>query len=436
MQIIKGFVTIEQFINNLPGETALLGELSEWSSTYSKEKGDYLDNAVPGYKFTSFSSKDEITGISSLVSPLLVNQILSVVKTMLVYGGSNIRPFNAEDFRTTVYMEYFDSITEFSIGAFVDNGTTALPEWVSWESLSSGGSQIKIWLADSAFADQYDGYDIAIIPPVEPLDLFFTSYTNAIQHASERTSTSVLGELVHTVKNMCPETYIRFNEYSVTNPVNSSQSTKILWPVLIYGIAGDNVDNIKDALVNYILLNSSHTRAEWEIIIPDLFKRTEFTIIPRWDKVSVPNLSVLAGLYGSLMDPNECLAMAKLAVPSETPTFVGNNTTIFPYDYKAITLVAVNGSSNIVGKKTLIELFPDYLPVNTSSPDFSRMQTKTREWALLLEKLILAAETATPYTTVPVGTRRIVRNGFLFISAVYDNIHYLVAARENSFYTP
>lgn len=434
MKIIKGFVGISPYVNNVPGVTSPLGELSTWSSTYSKEKGEYQNVNVPGYKLITFSSRDSITEQQAAVSDPQALEILSVIRAMVAYGSTHIRPYPLVDFHAAISAEFYEIIAQLQVGSFVDNGLMALPQWVSWTSAANNGNQIKVWLSDDAFQNQYDGYEINIIPPIEPLDLFFGSYNTAIAQVNTRTLSSSLGELVQNAKSIYPETYIRFNEYNFINPLNPAQSTKIIWPMLIYGIAGDNVDNTKDSLINYILANSSHTRAEWETIIPDLFKRTEFTIIPRWDKLAVPNLTTISGLYGSFMDPNECVAMAKLAVPSESVIFVENNVTIFPYDYKAITLVAVNGSANVDGKKTLTEIFPDYLPINTSLPDFNRMQVKTREWSLLLEKLLLAAETATLYTTIPIGTRRVVRNGFLFVTAMYDNVHYLVAARSNGFY--
>ena len=58
----------------------------------------------------------------------------------------------------------------------------------------------------------------------------------------------------------------------------------------------------------------------------------------------------------------------------------------------------------------------------------------TRDWVVMMEKLLIAAETVTLYSSVPIGVRRIIKGGVLFVSGVYDNINYLVACKANTFY--
>lgn len=84
--------------------------------------------------------------------------------------------------------------------------------------------------------------------------------------------------------------------------------------------------------------------------------------------------------------------------------------------------------------KTIQSLYPDYIPVASTSPDFSRMQKKTRDWVLFLDDLVIVAEVATVLTTLPKDMRRTIRNGKLFISAVFDEVNYMVAAKSNQFY--
>ena len=83
----------------------------------------------------------------------------------------------------------------------------------------------------------------------------------------------------------------------------------------------------------------------------------------------------------------------------------------------------------------LYKIFPDYIPVSTMTPDFARMSMKTQNWVILLGELLISAETATKFSTIPTRFRKIEREGKLFISAVYDDVNYLVAAKTNSFYS-
>ena len=44
--------------------------------------------------------------------------------------------------------------------------------------------------------------------------------------------------------------------------------------ICLSGQAGDNIDSVKDRIVEYILENSSNSQSDWEQIMPDLFKRS------------------------------------------------------------------------------------------------------------------------------------------------------------------
>jgi hypothetical protein len=112
--------------------------------------------------------------------------------------------------------------------------------------------------------------------------------------------------------------------------------------------------------------------------------------------------------------------------------YIADNLSIMPYDYKGISLAVFPGITNILGRRSLVELFPDYIAVPSTSLDFARMSIKTSEFAILLGKLLVAAESTSVYASLPNNFRRITRNGKLYISTVYDNINYMVATASNT----
>lgn len=433
MQVIKGFVTINQYINNVPGNLSTIGELSTWASTYSREKGEYQFNDIPDYKLITFKSVDSDTNQNLSVEATQGKQILNIVKEAVSYAQGHIRPYNGLEFLNHLVTTFFNKVTGLHMGNFVDNGDIALPEWISWTSLEHNGNEIKIWLANQAFLDQYDEYEILVIPPLTNLDELFGPYNTAVTTINSRNAAG-LTDLIQNTKGSDPETFIRALEFNYINRQNVSQITTTNWTLLIYGKAGDNVDAIKDAITDYLLANSTHTTEEWITIFPDIFKRTEFVILPRWDKLSIPNLTVNAALYSSILNPAECITFAQAGAPFYAANFVANNTHIVPYDYKAISLLIVNGNDNALGKQSISEMFADYIPVPSTSLDFNRMQLATRDWMILIERLLIAAEDAGEYSTIPIDFRRIKRNGILFITALMDGVNYLVAAKSNAIY--
>ena len=111
-----------------------------------------------------------------------------------------------------------------------------------------------------------------------------------------------------------------------------------------------------------------------------------------------------------------------------------NDLVLFPYDYKAITIAAIPGSLNIDNKDQLFEIFNDYIPVNTSSLDYMRMSTGTRDWSYKLEQALLLAETDNIHASVTPGFRKVTRGNRRYVAFYYDNINYLVAYSYNAFY--
>jgi hypothetical protein len=433
MNLIKGFVTINQYVSNVAGVTAPLGELSTWSLTYSKERGEYRDNNILGYSLTTFKSIDSVSGNPVVVPNTQTTQILQLTAACVSYATTHIRPYVSDDFRNTILAQFNARISNLNFGSYIDNGSFALPAWISWTSTEHSGSIIKIWLSDQAFIDQYDEYEIEVIPPLDTLDNFFGLFS-VVNNAIDSRDLNELTDQITIVKGIHPETYLRIFNFDFINIANTSQSHKTSWAILVYGKAGDNIDAIKDAIVSYVLANSTYSNSEWEAILPDLFKRTEFVILPRWDLISIPNLSLQSALYSSILNPTECKDFAVNNIDFYTEQHIQSNINILPYDYKAISLVCIDGQSNITGKEHILDIIPDYIPVPSTSTDFNRMQISTRNWILTMDNLLILAETANEFTSMPANTRRLMRSNVMFISTLLDGVNYLVAAKINSFY--
>lgn len=435
MNLIKGFVSINQYISNVAGIVSPLGELSTWSMTYSKERGEYKSNTVPGYSLITFKSVNDVTGIPVVVVDSQTTQILQLVAACVNYAIVNIRPYDSTDFRNTILANFATRISFLNFGNFVDNGSLALPAWISWRSVEHNNNSVKIWLSDQAFADQYDDYEIKVIPPIDTLDNFFGTF-NIVSNTLDNRDLNDLSDKIATVKGNHPETYLRIHNFDFVNAVNPTQTHKSDWAVVVYGKAGDNIDAIKDAITDFILTNSTHTVQQWTLIFPDLFRRTEFVFLPRWDLVSIPNLSTQAVLYSSIVDPAECIEFAKNNISFYDDVHIADNVKLLPYDYKAISLICINGDGNIDGKKDITNIIPDYIPVPSTSTDFNRMQTSTKNWILTVDDLLILAETANENTSMPANIRKIVRDNVLFITTLHNGVNYLIAAKSNSFYLP
>lgn len=433
MAMLKGFINIANYVSNVPNVVAPLGEISTWSMTYSRERGEYVDTEVPGYKLISFrhvnTDNEEIE-----VSRPLSSHVLEVARDIVAYATNNLRPFDKQDYVNSLLVTHHLKATEFQLGDIVEGVGIGLPEWASWMDQSTQpATYTKVWFSDEAFREQYDEYHITVIPPIEPIDGLF-SHFNLVSEKLGEVTMQEFGIRIQDAKVCHPETYIRMADFDLINRLNPSQTLVTTWGVLVYGKQGDYVDAIKDAIVDFVMDNTERDRDEWEVILPDIFKRTEFIVLPRWDKTAIEDMTRTAGLYGNFINPLETIAFCKEHIDFYQNSHIEANINIIPFDYRTLMLAIVNGSNNIVGAERLDEMFSDYIPVPSTNPDFGRMREHTREWVLFLDRLLQSAEVATEYMSVGKGIRRRVRGGVLFVTAMYENVNYMVAAKSNVFY--
>lgn len=435
-KIIKGFVTDSAFISNVAGTVSSVFEISDKGLTYSKDKTYYSIPTSPNNDLIVFKSYDNVSGDRYLLENSLVSTIMAICQLIKDYPSYNLYPYNKIDYKDHVQATIGSEIVNVALGDFESHGGVYYPKWFSFSTTDVDVKNVKIYLSNTEFLNNYDEYEILVIPPLANTTDFNGYYAPAITLLDAVTYES-FNDRIELAKTDFPNTYTKVLEFEFHNKDNITVSRKTYWGVVIYGEAGNDIDLIKDAIEAYVLSNSANIRTHWEIIFPDIFRRTEFMLLPMWHKVAIHNLTDLSNLYASMLSIKEM----KDFVFTEyndiyTEMFIYNNLVIFPYDYKAISIAAMPGTLNLTDRDQLFEIFDDYLPISTSSMDFMRMKVLTRDWCIKLEQALLLAETNDIYASVPSGFRKVIRGTRHYVGFYYNNINYLVAYSYNSFYTP
>lgn len=429
MYQIKGFISIQALVDNRVGVTSPFGELSLWSQTFTKDRGEYENPVVPGFKLSSIYSVDSVLGNVS-VDIALANRVLIFAKWIYDYFQLDPDVITPASFSNQAGINFPDEVSYFTFGEFITSGEQTLPEWIYYRNLRFPESEIKFWFSDESFSNQFEETEIVTIAPVDNLDDFFLT-PSRVKTIVESRSASRTMELIQSAKNKNPETIIRTETFAFIDPMFGLVKIDTNWSVLIYGPAGDNLDSVKDAIVNYILANSTRSREEWSLILPDLFKRTEFILLPNWHQYAIPNKTVQAGMHSCVINPKLSFVYSKAIVIEYPPAHIEEEIVYFSHPYKTIGINCIAGPDNREDKSEFIKVFPDFINVGTNSLDFNRMSLKTQTWALLLERMLLAAETMTEFSSLPQGLTRVKRKGFLFVSVTYDNVQYLVGTKHN-----
>lgn len=435
MYSLKGFVTHANLINNTPGTIAPYGELSTQSMTYSREKGYYKSLTSNEITFVSFSSLNN--GSPRAISQDLANNVITIAKYIFDKAASTVGQTFSDDLALELLTNFGNMGNSFVCGAMVENGGRYAPEWVSWRAVGvpdyDVNNNIKIWLSDSAFKLQYDEFNIVVVPPIVNLDDFFRSGVQ-VHQLIDSFSQSELINRVQLVKGNNPESFINAEEFDYIDPLNSGHKVKTTWHVLIYGVAGNNSDAINEAIAQHILSRSTHTREEWTQILPDIFKRTEFIVVPFWNAVSIPNRQLQSGIYSPVTSPNAALNTVKQIVPSYAPAHINDNMQVLSNSYKSLQMGVIGGADNRYNLFKFTQLFNDYINTNSISLEFGRMTQRTQDWSTMMTNLLVIAESATEFTSIPPEVTRTKRNNVVYIVKRFENINYMVATKASVVY--
>ena len=196
------------------------------------------------------------------------------------------------------------------------------------------------------------------------------------------------------------------------------------------GEAGKNLDALKNTLKEYILANSQYDEDAWNAIFPDIFGATEVIFVPNWPHWAIPVDTLNSGVYSAAGNWKALRDLAHQLVRGNdyTEEHIDNVLNIVASSYKCVQMAVVGGPRNRDGINQFADLWPDYLAVSTSSIDFDRMSDSTKQFARILNTLLLTAETMTSQTDIPSGTLRVIRDNVLYITASFNRIQLLVAS--------
>lgn len=435
-------MAIESLVLNEEGAISPIGELSTHALTFAKDKGMYAFAQTPLLTLYSFSSALDVEGTQAIPVPTVISEhafgVIDWIHTKQMAAGS---PAAREMFLNDLIQQFMTSTMGMNCGEMVEVTPGAwMPEWVSWKVTNvdaaspANDNEVTLWLSNQAFITQYDNSSVTVVPPLKLLDVFFGEKSAIVAALAARTLNQTMLD-VQTAKAGFPETVVAAEAFDWVDPTNPATRIPTNWTFLIYGAAGDNEDSVREAIRAYIAANSSHTEAEWKTIFPDIYKSTEFLIFPRWHNYAVADRVLQAGTYSPVVNVRKEIDWLKLRLTAGTgytPAFVENHATVLPCNYKSLALLITAGPDNRNALFDILRVYPDIINVPTSDTLFELMAFGTKEWLLGLNRLLVVAEKATAYTSLPADMHRLVRNGVMYITGRFNAITYLVATKATT----
>lgn len=427
--LLKGFLAHADFADNTPGGViAKIGELSTYSKTFTLEPGLYTNAASPKVALVTALSVND--GVAVVVPNAIALSTLAIGKWIYDQSIAAGAEIFADELLNELLSTFATSAEDFECGAIITDGRYWMPEWVSWKTKAATEERIKIWFVDDSYRLQYDNYEIVPIPPFDNVDDFFKTGAQVEALLAAAVEPSALVARIEEKKNKNPATVSRTLMYDYVDPLNASHRVPAPFSALVYGPAGNNIDSLVDAWTKHLLENSTHTREEWVAILPDLFKRTEFILVPQWNTYAIPQRETERGIYSPNANLQKAVALIKQVAVNYSGSHIDANATMFGFPYKSLAVGCIGSAENREDLFQLSDVFPDYINTSTSSDDFGRMELATQNWVLMIDRLVQAAEVATEFSAIPENMTRVKRGNMLYMSKDYQNIHYLVACKS------
>lgn len=426
---ISGFIAIPALANNTPGADSIIGELSNKIKTYSTEQGYYTDTQRPNVRLVSYNAEEDDVA-KSIPSPLS-NEILRIAQWMYTACVGGTFTASVEDAQAELEVAFGNIAIFRNVGAMVTKDGYWMPESLVLELTAVNiDNSIRLWFSDPAFKSQYDLYELKVVPPVANIDNLVgpRAEVKAVIDAIDVPSHN---DRITATAGEQPYTMVNSKNYMWTDPNDEDVQYATPWSIVIYGIAGNNSDGIREAIIDYILENSQYGRDVWEKIYPDLFLPNEFYITPMWANRSLENMRTISSIYSPTALVTQQLAAGVSTFYNIPISHLNEHIAHSTIEYKSLGFVSIGNWKNRNEKYNFLDMWPEFANLSTLSTDFNRMSPSTQVFYLLLVKALIAAEGFDEYSTLPPGMSLAERGSNRYLAFTHEKIQYLVSMPSN-----
>lgn len=421
--LILGFAEIPSLANNTAGVVASVGELSLKARTYSREKQFIATNTEPGLELVVFKASVDGTHLGSLDSTYCA-EVLTLLNTIRNNFDNTI---SLDDFLLANAGVKFSS---FEHGTIISQDGTFLPSYVSFTHSDNGGVDYKIWFSDAYFLNEYEGYELVIIPPCVDVNALNGSYEDVLAALTSYTyPLQVAG--IEAAKGDFPYSELTVYSLDWTDPNDPSITHTIDWTVIGYGKQALRTENILAAIRTYLATEGDIPAEDWVNFFPVLDTVNTFTLIPMWDNIALSAGEGIDSLLRPMITITEILSKGPAIMIGRTESDFKDNAEMFTLLYKNTMVICMPDGNNTEDALSFVGLFPDYTVIELNDQSADRLSAETQSIIVTLDSMVRACYKDTGSNHLTTGTTRIHVGGVNFLEASNNNIVYRMATRES-----
>ena len=380
---LKAFITRDDFITPALAEVSPIYELSHIGKTFSNSVKKFHTSAFPLHTLYAFKIENGNT-----LNTHEINSVINVVHSFTQYLTSTVSVSKQQDI--LVFTSNFNSAnpsTPISNLNFNTPVTHNNVRSVDYLTFTIANMNVSMWLSDLVFRTFYPDYEVQIVLPFDNFRDIVRTPSNFIQ-ALDTFDLVEFNRRVQENKNEVPTTYS-----SVVNIPYRVPNTNILkncyFGFNIYGAQANYEHILKLELFNNLLSLLNNESMFIESSFPSILRMNEFFITPRWERVGISAQIGLTGINSQISSTfNEVFDTPRFIPLINNYSFIRNNTFNVPFIYNNILLQITNGMYSEDSLRDFRTYFRDFIAVNTTHPDFSRMSTRTQRFIVVLKSML------------------------------------------------
>ena len=434
------FGSIAELYNNSNLAISPIGELSNKARTYAKDPSAYSADETTTTVLYNFLTSDE--NGESTMSVTFADKQIEVSDWLYDQAKKGNLTDSVGSCLNMLTTQFGGTIEFLEVGEMVTDSTVYMPSMIHGYHLETitdenGESTLKheffIWYAEEYFRREYPKVSFAIVHPIplEDMDsLMEMNYLQVNERLAQETPDIIEDRTdVLTDGDKYPYTSRGVKSFEIMDDVNNASSVGY-WRYLTWGNNTDSEDQLYEQIQNEILENSEYDREDWEEKIPDLFNPVEFTVVPSFNDLGIKNLTNATSTYSPVLsEETRRVAVDYYLLPTVGEEHIIKSLETFPMLYKSIKVGFVSKPTNREGFDKITNVIGDYQLIPSTDAAFGDMSPLTRSFIFLIEELLAAAETVTPYSVIPAGIARLERDGKLCVSKRLDSIRLVMITR-------
>lgn len=419
--IINAFAEIQSLISNDSQTVTPAGELSPRAKAYTRDLRTYSDPGLyPGTTVHVFNCKQN--GINIAVPVSGVNRALDIAHQISEnYTGSSTG--------RTFLENTFPDMTGISVESDVPVSGKTLIEKIEC-NFEIGGVTflLKLYMSSPYFEENYDEYEIRVVPPIIPVSSLRDSYNNVLSLLNT-VSSADKASMEEDALDGVPASHRRIYTLRWQDTDNNTILTD--WVILGWGVESMRTDVILEAIRQYLTLNSGSSIESWKDYLPDIQVEDNFTFIPLWDQEARVAGNGIDAHYRPVINIGNIGAIGNENYATRSQTEWSEQGELMVLLRKSIPMLVIAGLGNSNQERQFGTMYSDYTLFNINDPVAGYISPSTISVIQSLEILTALAENFTGATVLPGNVTKNIINNKTFLETAVDGMLLKVLVRSD-----